>query len=153
MSTKKVEPETIKPIALPAGFVGHLSEKKACGHIGECNCLNEDGVVGGGAPANSVGGGGVQGIGFGPKGEPGMPPQLMPMARRGKKIMGVEPYVVSSKVFHQIKEAKKKGKHWRTYLEEDDAYHHIREEARKKKKGPILVQDEKTGACTYVRYS
>lgn len=103
------------------------------------------------ASANAAGGGNVAGLGVGPQGEPGRPPQLMPMARRGKPFMGIEPYVVSSKVFNQLREAKRRGKHWRTYLEEDDAYHHIRMEA-KKSKGPIVVEDERTGALMYVRY-
>ena len=34
---------------------------------------------------NSVGGGGIQGIGVGPKGEPGRDPVFMPMVRRRKK--------------------------------------------------------------------
>ena len=34
---------------------------------------------------NSVGGGGIAGIGIGPQGEPGVDPRLMPMATRRKK--------------------------------------------------------------------
>jgi hypothetical protein len=104
------------------------------------------------AGANAVGGGNVAGLGVGPQGEPGRPPQLMPMARRGKKFMGVEPYLVPSRVFNQIREAKKKGKHWRKYLDEDDAYHFIRAEAKKNKKGAIIIEDENTGALCFVKY-
>lgn len=100
----------------------------------------------------SVGSGLIAGLGVGPQGEPGRPAQFMPMARRGKKFMGVEPYIVPSKIFNQIREAKKKGKHWRTFLDEDDSYHHIRVEARKNKKTPILIEDELTGAMCFVRY-
>lgn len=100
----------------------------------------------------SAGSGMIAGLGVGPQGEPGRPAQFMPMARRGKKFMGVEPYIVSSKVFNQIREAKKKGKHWRTFLDEDDSYHHIRLEARKSKKTPIIIEDEVTGAMCFVRY-
>ena len=60
-------------------------------------------------------------------------------------------FIVSRKTFLSLKEAKKRGKHWRTYLEEDDAYHDLREYARKHK-GPIVVEDENTGACMFVRY-
>jgi hypothetical protein len=35
--------------------------------------------------ANAVGGGGIDGIGVGPKGEPGRDPVMMPMVRRKKK--------------------------------------------------------------------
>jgi hypothetical protein len=101
---------------------------------------------------NGVGGGAVAGLGIGPQGEPGRPPQLMPVARRGKPFMGVETYVVPSRVFNQIREAKKKGKHWRKYLDEDDAYHHIRVEAKKNKKGAIIIEDENTGALCFVKY-
>ena len=72
-------------------------------------------------------------------------------ARRGK-ILGLETFIVSSSTFHSIKHQKKKGMHWKRYLEEDDAYHDLREYARKKRKGPIIVEDERTGACMYVRY-
>lgn len=34
--------------------------------------LEEDGIVGGGAPANSVGSGAIAGVGIGPQGEPGV---------------------------------------------------------------------------------
>ena len=34
--------------------------------------FNEDGVMGGGAPTNSVGGGAIAGLGVGPQGEPGV---------------------------------------------------------------------------------
>jgi len=42
--------------------------------------LEEEGVV-----ANAVGAGGIDGIGVGPKGEPGRDPVMMPMVRRKKK--------------------------------------------------------------------
>lgn len=108
--------------------------------------IKEDAIV------NTAGAGHVAGLGVGPQGEPGRPPQLMPMARRGKKFMGLDPFIVSSRVYNQIREAKRKGKHWRTYLDEDDAYHHIRIEARKNKKTPIIIEDEVTGAMCFVRY-
>ena len=34
--------------------------------------FNEDGVMGGGAPTNAVGGGAIAGVGVGPQGEPGI---------------------------------------------------------------------------------
>ena len=74
-----------------------------------------------------------------------------PVARRGK-FLNQETFIVSSSTFNSLREAKKKRVHWKRYLEEDDAYHDLREYARKKKKGPIIVEDERTGACMYVRY-
>jgi hypothetical protein len=73
-----------------------------------------------------------------------------PIARRGK-FMNQETFIVPHSTFVGLREAKKKGKHWRTYLNEDDAYHDIREYA-KSCKGPVIVEDERTGACMYVRY-
>ena len=103
------------------------------------------------APVNAVGTGtGVAGLT--PNSLPGRPSQLMPMVKRGKPFLGVEPYIVPSRDFNQIREAKRKGKHWRTYLDEDDAYHHIRMEAKKNKKGAIIIEDENTGALCYVKY-
>jgi hypothetical protein len=61
-------------------------------------------------------------------------------------------FIVPSKLYNSLREAKKHKKQWRKYLDEDDSYHDIREYARKKKKGPIIVEDERTGACMYVRY-
>ena len=69
---------------------------------------------------------------------------MRPMARRGKFL--------NQETFNSLKDAKRKGMHWKRYLEEDDAYYDLREYARKKRKGPIIVEDERTGACMYVRY-
>lgn len=100
--------------------------------------INED------APVNSVGdGSAVQtNVQFKP---------MRPMARRGK-FAQFETFIVSSKTYNSIKHQKKKGVHWKRYLEEDDAYHDLREYARKKRKGPIIIEDEGTGACMFVRY-
>lgn len=104
------------------------------------------------APVNAAGGGNVAGLGVGPQGEPGRPKILMPMVKRGKPFLGVETYIVPSRVFNQIREAKRKGKHWRKYLDEDDTFYHIRMEAKKNKKGAIIIEDENTGALCFARY-
>jgi hypothetical protein len=95
-------------------------------------------------PANSTGpaipGSGDTGEAFGSMRKP---------ARRGM-FMRQETFIVSSSTFNSLREAKKKRVHWKRYLEEDDAYYDLREYA--KKKGPIIVEDERTGACMYVRY-
>jgi hypothetical protein len=100
---------------------------------------------------NVVGGGAVAGLGVGPQGEPGRPPELMPMQKRRGKFMNLETFIVPHSTFVSLREAKRKGKHWRTYLNEDDTYHDIREYA-KNCKGPIIVEDKSTGAMMYVRY-
>ena len=76
---------------------------------------------------------------------------MRPPARRGR-FTQFETFIVSSSTFNSIKHQKKKNVHWKRYLEEDDAYYDLREYARKKRKGPIIVEDENTGACMYVRY-
>jgi len=78
-------------------------------------------------------------------------PSNRPIARRGR-ILNQETFIVSHSTFNSLREAKKKNVHWKRYLEEDDAYYDLREYARKKRKGPIIVEDENTGACMYVRY-
>ena len=65
---------------------------------------------------------------------------------------GAAIFEVSSKVFHNITLQKRKGKHWRTYLEEDDCYSEIREWAKKHPKGKIVVRNECTGEMRYVKY-
>lgn len=105
------------------------------------------------APANSVSAD-VTGLGVGPKGEPGRPSELMPMVRRKTPkgmFAGYETFILPHSTYLSLKEAKRKHKHWRKYLEEDDSYHDIREYARKHK-GPVVVEDERTGACMFVRY-
>lgn len=153
--------EVMKRIADGLGPVGNVVAEKAnlgfcemfkfkCAAERTCDAWLVNGPIMEEAPANAVGSGsGVAGL---TPDSIGRPKELMPMARRGKKFMGIEPYVVSSKVFNQIREAKKKGKHWRTFLDEDDSYHHIRLEARKSKKTPIIIEDEVTGAMCFVRY-
>lgn len=89
-------------------------------------------------------------VGTGDSGISWMPPKR-PMARRGM-FMRQETFVVSHSTFNSLREAKKKHVRWKKYLEEDEAYYDLREYARKKRKGPIIVEDDFTGACMYVRY-
>ena len=104
----------------------------------------------------TAGSGQIAGLGVGPQGEPGRPAQMMPMIKRAKRgTFGKwDTFEVSSDRFHKIKEQKRKGTHWRKYLEEDDYYHDIREYANhpKTKNKPIILQDERTGAMTFARY-
>ena len=135
------------------------------------------GMVGEDAPANAAGGGNIAGIGVGLQGEPGVHPRHQPKknrtvptksvvmamvrrapvkniveSRRGDNFAGSAVFEVSSGLFYELKMAKRKGRHWRTYLNEDDCYQEIREYAVKNKKGPIAVRNEATGEMMYVRY-
>ena len=116
--------------------------------------INEDGGTPAVAtgPTMSTGRGYIDSIGVGPKGEPGRPSQMMPMLRRRKSNFAeAAVFEVSSAIFHSLTMQKRKNKHWRTYLEEDDCFSEIREYANKNK-GPIIVQNETTGEMRYVRY-
>ena len=125
------------------------------------------------APTVNVGGGNIAGAGIGKDGEPGVPKKKQPrngsiptsailgMLRRKAPsqlaeeslptFAGAVVFEVSSSLFHNLIHAKKKGRHWRTYLEEDDCFAEIREWANKNK-GPIIVRNECTGEMRYVRY-
>ena len=128
-----------------------------------------------GAPTNSAGGGGVAGIGVGPQGEPGVSPKVQ-KKRYGKNrsiptsavlgyfrrkapnqlaeetFAGAVVFEVSSHTFHNAKMEKRKGKHWRTYLDECDELAEIREYANKNPGRPIVLQNRNTNEMVYVRY-
>ena len=65
---------------------------------------------------------------------------------------GSTTFVVPSNIFHEAKLQKRRGKHWRTYIGEEDHWRHIREYAKKNPKKAIILQDERTGAMCYARY-
>lgn len=158
--------EIMKRIADGLGPAGNIVAEKAnlgfcemfkfkCAAERTCDAWLVNGPIMEEAPVNNVGSGNIAGLGVGPQGEPGRPPQLMPMQRRPArkgKFLNQETFIISSSTFNSLREAKRKRVHWKRYLEEDDAYHDLREYARKKRKGPIIVEDERTGACMYVRY-
>lgn len=133
------------------------------------NPLKED------APVNSAGGGEIAAIGVSPPskpanwGEPGLNPKQMkkhkkdavmrrdpPQALQETKtgvFAGNPTFIVPSDMFHKARMQKKKGKHWKTYIGEDEHGQAIRDFDRKHKgKKPIILQDENTGAMCYARY-
>jgi hypothetical protein len=83
-------------------------------------------------------------------------PVIMSMLRRKlvseETFAGAVVFEVSTTVFHTAKMEKRKGKHWRTYLEEDDCFRHIREYAQKNPKKGIILRNERTGEMFYARY-
>lgn len=93
----------------------------------------------------------VAGLG-GANGEPGRPPQFMPMLRRKKDFAGAAVFEVSPTVFHSARWEKRKRKHWKTYLEEEDCLSEIREFAKKNPHRAIVLQNERTGEMCYARY-
>jgi hypothetical protein len=79
-------------------------------------------------------------------------PVIGDMLRRKGQFAGAAVFEVNSKLFHNLTMQKRKGKHWRTYLEEDDCYAEIREWAAKNPKGKIVVRNESTGEMRYIKY-
>jgi hypothetical protein len=65
---------------------------------------------------------------------------------------GQTTFVVPSNIFHEARMSKKKGKHWRTYIGEDDHWKHIREYAMNNPKKAVILQDKNTGSMCYARY-
>lgn len=132
-----------------------------------------------GAPTVNVGSGDIAGAGVSKAGkpanwgEPGVHPRhqpkknktpstksvVMSLVRRAPpNIMnedtfaGAVVFEVSSSVFHNAKVQKRKGKHWRTYLDECDGLADIREYANKHPHKPIILRNENTGEMCYARY-
>lgn len=157
--------EVVKRIADGLGPAGKIVAEKAdlgfcemfkfkCAAERTCDAWLVNGPIMEEAPTNSMGSGKIAGAGVGPQGEPGRQSELMPILRRKTprgKFAGYETFILPHSTYVSLREAKKKHKRWKTYLEEDDAYHDIREYAMKTK-GPIVVEDERTGACMFVRY-
>lgn len=125
------------------------------------------------APVNNVGSGAIAGAGVGAMGEPGVPrkrrpkeqstptPVILSMLRRKAPnpivedcdtFAGAIVFEVSSSTFHNAKTEKRRGKHWRTYLDECDELAEIREYANKHPKKPIVLRNRTTSEMVYVRY-
>jgi hypothetical protein len=138
--------------------------------------IHEDGAPGA-APANAAGGGAIASIGVNVAGkpanwgEPGVskenqkkktgilrrkPPNLLheePKSVKTGTFAGSQTFIIPSSTFHKAKYEKSKGKHWKTYIGEDENGQAIREYDRKHKgKKPIILQDESTGAMCYAKY-
>ena len=127
------------------------------------------------APTNNVGSGAIAGAGVGRMGEPGVSvaaqkkrygktkstptPVIINMMRRKapnplaeETFAGAVVFEVSSSTFHNAKTEKRKGKHWRTYLDECDELAEIREYAKKNPKKAIVLRNENTGEMCYAKY-
>jgi hypothetical protein len=85
------------------------------------------------------------------RGQPALIGGKLTEAKMGK-FAGNDTFIVPSDKFHSARNEKKKGKHWKNYIGEDEHGMHIREYANKNSKKPIILQDENTGAMCYARY-
>jgi hypothetical protein len=103
----------------------------------QAESLNEE------APANQVGSGNIAGT-------TGDPPV-------GKKVMmrrfaNNDVFAVDTQTFNNARLGKKKYLKYEKYVGTDEIGNAIREYGRKYPKKPIILQDEKTGAMTFLRY-
>ena len=75
-----------------------------------------------------------------------------PIAEECETFAGAVVFEVSSDVFHNAKNEKRKHKTWRKYLEEDDCLAEVREYANKHPHKPIVLKNRMTGEMCYARY-
>ncbi len=129
------------------------------------------------APTNNVGSGAIAGAGVGAMGEPGVSVKAQRKRQRREKstptpviinmlkrkapnpiveecetFAGAVVFEVSTEVFYNTKNQKRKHKTWRKYLEEDDCLAEIREYANKHPHKPIVLKNRTTGEMLYARY-
>jgi len=112
------------------------------------------------APTNAAGNGGIDGIGIGPNGEPGISRKIQSMIQKHKgqhmmrrrKFAGNDVFVVDNSTFHKATMGKKKWGRWKNYVGESDMHDEIKEFAYKHPYKPIVLQNEMTGAMQYLRY-
>ena len=74
------------------------------------------------------------------------------MSEECETFAGAVVFEVSSATFHNAKTEKRKGKHWRTYLDECDELAEIREYANRNPSKPIVLKNRTTTEMVYVRY-
>ena len=116
------------------------------------------------APVNNAGGGNIAGIGVGPQGEPGVKKSKYKrdnetaMFRRPAlemkkgKFAGHDTFIVPNHIFERARLQKRRGGHWKSYLDEDEYSYGIREYANNNPYKPIIFEDEKTGYMVFARY-
>ena len=87
------------------------------------------------------------------KRQPGKRSKIVPKVYATEETFaGAVVFEVSSSTFHNAKMEKRKGKHWRTYLDECDELTEIRNYANKNPGKPIVLQNRTTNEMVYVRY-
>jgi hypothetical protein len=117
--------------------------------------LNEDAVSAGPAPANSMGAG-IDGL---PTkvddGIAGYDKLMMggkTLRRKPQYFGGKRVFTVNSNAFNKALQGKKKFKHYRSYVQDEETTNEVREYLKANKNAPIIVQDEVTGAMVFLRY-
>jgi hypothetical protein len=129
------EEKNITEETLEEGFVAYYNQS----YLTEAK-VEED------APANAVGGGNIAGI----TGDPpmGKGAQAAFLRRFGKNHV----FVVDTERINKARLGKKKYLKYEKYVGSDEVGDAIRQYGRKYPKRPIILQDDKTGAMTFLRY-
>ena len=95
------------------------------------------------APVNNVGGGNIAGA----NGDPPKPTKVMM-----RRFANHDVFVVDAKKFNDARFGKKKYLKYEKYVGNDEVGNAIRTYGRKYPKKPIIIQDEITGAMTFLRH-
>ena len=95
------------------------------------------------APVNNVGGGNIAGA----NGDPPKPTKVMM-----RRFANHDVFVVDGKKFNDARFGKKKYLKYEKYVGNDEVGDAIRTYGRKYPKKPIILQDELTGAMTFLRH-
>ena len=95
------------------------------------------------APVNNVGGGNIAGA----NGDPPKPTKVMM-----RRFANHDVFVVDGKKFNAARFGKKKYLKYEKYVGNDEVGNAIRTYGRKYPKKPIILQDELTGAMTFLRH-
>jgi hypothetical protein len=117
--------------------------------------LNENAVSAGPAPANSMGAG-IDGL---PTkvddGIAGYDKLMMggkALRRKPQYFGGKRVFTVNSNAFNKALQGKKKFKHYRSYVQDEETTSEIREYLKTNKDAPVIVQDEITGSMVYLNH-
>lgn len=65
---------------------------------------------------------------------------------------GNKVFIVPSTLFNDMRNQKRKGKHWKKYIPDDESSMSIRTYANKNPKKPVIIKCKNTGAMMYARY-
>lgn len=133
------------------GYKGTLKEDASTNNVG-AGADAGMGTTAPGKPANWAEPGARLGQRKIKEDDPRNPTLFQSVVRRGM-FAGEETFIVPSHVFERAYHAKAKGKHWKTYIAENDFIPEIREFAKKYPHKPIIFEDEKTGYMMHARYA
>lgn len=74
------------------------------------------------------------------------------MRRKPQYFGGKRVFTVNSDAFNKALQGKKKFKHYRSYIQDEEITNEVREYLKTNRHAPIIVQDEITGAMVYLNH-